>query len=729
MFEAFGKGPDGGVDGRHAASDGNIILQAKHYVDSGYSVLKSKMKKERASIDALAMDRYILVTSAPLTPHRKEELADIVGPKLQSTADILGPDELNALLRDNEDVERSHLKLWLSSSNVLSAVVNAGSHAFSATTESEIRAKVRVYAQNPSLTDAQKILDQGHVLIVSGPPGVGKTTLAEMLAYAHIGDAWEFIAIRSLEDGFARIQDSRKQIFFFDDFLGTIALDRQSLAATDSALAIFMNRIRKSPNARFVLTTRAYILNEARSVSDRLADERVAISTYVLNLDSYTRGIRARILYNHLLVGKTPQPHINELIDSGQIPKIVDHKNYNPRIIEGMTDAIQLSNIEADDYPKAFMSALANPSRIWEVAFKTHIDDPCRHLLVALFFSSSFGEEIAMLRRSFNSLHETICSKLGLPRALQDFENALRTLEGSFIDIEETSVNFINPSVRDFLSEYLIDSDILRAAASSAQTVRFAYTVWQFAKDKFLLAPAKTFIAGGFHSVIDILKTRPHRKLVDGNSIVVADMSNAARLTLLLEWWSETSNEAFLSAAAEIANDPPQGFDTWKDTDALVELIGKIEDGNYFQDHPNISTLKSQLENSVVILLEQGMWAYELKTVSDTVEKTPQLSPKIREAVKAAIINEIDNVTDICRDLDSSSTLSDHAEALKSLGPRADIPDWSLSSALEHIEERIAEIEEHETPSSRSPSFSDNSSDDDEFGDEAIEALFSGLRT
>ena len=68
-FEAFAKGPDGGVDGRHATSEAKTILQAKHYINSGYSALKSKMKKERASIDALEPDRYILATSCPLTPN------------------------------------------------------------------------------------------------------------------------------------------------------------------------------------------------------------------------------------------------------------------------------------------------------------------------------------------------------------------------------------------------------------------------------------------------------------------------------------------------------------------------------------------------------------------------------------------------------------------------------------------------------------------------------------
>lgn len=122
-FEAFPEGADDGMDGRHARADGSIVMQAKHYHRSGFATLKSKMAKERQSIDRLAATRCILVTSAPLTPKNKNALAQIIGPSLQTSGDTFGPGDLNALLRKYPDIEKAHQKHWAQSTSVLETVV------------------------------------------------------------------------------------------------------------------------------------------------------------------------------------------------------------------------------------------------------------------------------------------------------------------------------------------------------------------------------------------------------------------------------------------------------------------------------------------------------------------------------------------------------------------------------------------------------------------------------
>lgn len=122
-FEAFPDGPDDGMDGRHAAADGDVILQAKHYHRSGFAKLRAKMKQERSSIDALRPARYLLATSAALTPANKTQIAAEIGPALKNLGDIFGQQDLIALMRKFPEVETAHPELWQQSSAVLKTLI------------------------------------------------------------------------------------------------------------------------------------------------------------------------------------------------------------------------------------------------------------------------------------------------------------------------------------------------------------------------------------------------------------------------------------------------------------------------------------------------------------------------------------------------------------------------------------------------------------------------------
>ena len=155
------------------------------------------------------------------------------------------------------------------------------------------------------------------------------------------------------------------------------------------------------------------------------------------------------------------------LIGSGLIAKIIDHKNYNPRIIDWMTDSTRVGDILPEAYPPAFIDALTNPKQLWDIAFRTHISKTCQHLLLALFFCSEYGVGVEKLKNAYESLHPRLCAKYGDEHGPKDFEEALRILEGGFVKITGPLVGFVNPSLRDYLTEYLNDDALLREIARS----------------------------------------------------------------------------------------------------------------------------------------------------------------------------------------------------------------------------------------------------------------------
>jgi hypothetical protein len=572
-------------------------------------------------------------------------------------------------------------------------------------------------------------MESNHVVIISGPPGVGKTTLAEMLAYAYVGEEWEFVAIRSLDDGLAAIVDTKKQVFFFDDFLGKVALDTRALATRDSDLARFIKRVRNSPNARFILTTRAPIFEEARRVSEHLADPRLDIVKYVLDVGVYTRRIRARILYNHLFVAGTSREHIKALWDSGTIPKIVDHKNYNPRIIEAMTDNLHTGNLSPTDYAAAFLRALDNPHQLWDTAFRTHIRPMCRHLLFSLFFCSEYGAEIDDLKTAFNALHSTMCRIYNIPYGSNDFEESLKILEGGFISISGSRVSFINPSLRDYLTDYLDDAFLLATFASTAQKAGWAQSLWRHVQVTKAFADQKQSIALAFKPAAEAFPKLPVWKKDPTDPTVYRfyDLSLTDRISLLLSWARASDDAEFMTHALRIGERPLGEFSSWHDGMELVSLIRSLRNGADAK-LPSADKLATTLEDRLVAMFRDHMWPDELDRMYSAIENERELlTPDVFNAANEAVICTIESAREDATSVDSESTLEDHIKALKRLAPRAGIPPEKLNKAISDIQDRISEIDE-DVEEASSPDFSGRlPRDKDRFDDAALRNLFAPL--
>ena len=679
------------------------------------------MKKERSAIERLKPKRYILATSQPLTPLRKGKLQRLLEPFLRYTKDILGATDLNDLLRKYPNIEKGHIKLWLSSTAVLERLMRSASVAYTAITKEEILNKVRVYAQNASFDEALNVLKQRHVVIISGAPGVGKTTLAQMLAYAFIGEDWEFVAIKSLEDGFAAIDDTKRQIFFFDDFLGKIGLDKKALASKDADLARFLHRVQRSKNARFVLTTRAYIYEEARAVSESIGDKRFDISKYVLDVGIYTRRVKARILYNHLVASGLGNEFVVGLVESGLLPRIVDHKNYNPRIIEWMTDPTRMTSSPAD-YAKDFLEALDKPFAIWDRAFREHIPPKAQHLLISLFFTSKFETPFDDLRGAFECVHARLCAKHHVSSSPTDFEESVQLLEGSFIHISDGDVSFVNPSVRDYLSNYLSNESLLRELPYAARTANAAALLWEHAKEHCSMSKsaeldfiqAFTRVASQF----DKLPTSIWRE----EQLVRTDLPISERVELLAEWAYLSDLTIFSDAMLRMVENPPGTYSAWSDGDELLGLISNLRGGRW-RDVPHAESVADRLEQALVATIEVAD-ADDLKRILRALEMEYDIPESVRAAFEDSVRQEVRSVDEIVGQLESESEVEDHLETLTEL---AEWTGVNVSSAQVLAEARIDAIRSDVVDQYPDPDFSEQPKRRADFDDDALQNLFASL--
>ena len=727
-LEGFGPGPDGGVDGRHATDGSNLILQAKHKAGSTFASLKSVMKKERRAIDCLDLGRYILATSQLLTPLRKNQLAKIIGSALKNTGDILGCTELNAILGRNPAIEKAHIKLWLSSTAVLSRLLRSAAFAYTATSREEMFEKLCVFVPNPSFAKARQILEDRHVLIVSGPPGVGKTTLAQMLAYAYVGEEWEFTAVKSLDDGFAEIEDTKKQIFFFDDFLGKISLDRRALAARDTVLARFIRRVQRSKNARFILTTRAYIYEEARIVSESIGDPRLNISKYVLDVGVYTRRERARILYNHLVASSLSLDYVRALITDNALPKIVDHANYNPRIIEWMTDSTLLTDVGPESYVDRFINVLDHPIDIWDRAFREHIPSKAQHLLICLFFCSEYGEDLDKLHSAFNAVHARLCTHHNLTSSPTDFQDSLKLLEGSFISLCNRQASFVNPSVRDYLKQYLNDVNLLADLAPTAQSANWAQTVWQHYKSletQGSIAPSK-FVElfcpiGKRFKDLQAWHTSSSKPPV----VTRHDLSLTGRVKLLAEWAATSGTAGFADSLRDLVFDSSDSFSPWLDGAELPELIAAFRSGKWV-DFAGSGQIAEKLESHLIRILRSEPPSDDLNSIREAIEDADKddVSQEVANALVDAINYEIEQTSWNVREFESETELKDHAERLKEMATWAGI---DASSALRSVKSRLEKLREEKIETEVAAFPTGAARERDNFDDKSLKNLFEGL--
>ncbi len=130
-FQSFKVGKDKGIDLRYSTStnENKIIVQVKHYIKSGYNQLIYVLKnQEKRKIQLLNPERYIFVTSIPLSATDKETIKDLLCPYILNTNDIYGCDEINALLVRHDNIEKKYIELWCSNVNVLQAIINNGIH-------------------------------------------------------------------------------------------------------------------------------------------------------------------------------------------------------------------------------------------------------------------------------------------------------------------------------------------------------------------------------------------------------------------------------------------------------------------------------------------------------------------------------------------------------------------------------------------------------------------------
>jgi hypothetical protein len=445
-LEAFGHGPDGGIDLRAFAATAKIVVQCKHYAGSRFADLRAAARRERPKIASERPARYLLVTSQNLSRTQKDTLASDLEPYIADPADIVAQLDLNEMLGRHRAVEQNHFKLWLASVGVLERVVNSGQWERSEALMESICDRVKLYVQVPSYQRARAMLESGYVVALTGGPGVGKTTLAEMLALSYWHSGWQVVTISSdIDEAWNAYRRDRQQVFLYDDFLGQTDLSERRNKNESARIVRFIEHIQRKTSKRFIMTTRTQVLRQAELRDEEIGRGNFDVRACIVPLSDYRILARARILYNHLYFSHQPRSIIKEYVASSRYWAAVKHRNFTPRVIEQIFKRPASS---AEGLATALEAALDRPIELWRTMFVTALSEAARSIVLALVSFPPEGPTPDELRGSVD------CNAIA-------YTDALKALEGTWITIGDAAarqpvrISYASPSCRDFVLAFL----------------------------------------------------------------------------------------------------------------------------------------------------------------------------------------------------------------------------------------------------------------------------------
>lgn len=434
--------------------------------------------------------RVYLGTALHLLPRNKKNIR-LRFPLLQEEEDILGADDWEGCLAQHEKIRNRYPMLWKGDADNLRHLLRAEQDCIETAERElllqEMEASLRCFALPPQAGEAMQRLLREKALIITGEPGIGKTTLAHYLIHRLIvEEGYEPVRLHSdIREAHRPLRPDRKQVFLYDDFLGECFYRDHLRRREDGSIAEFIAHLRRCEGKLIILTSREYIFRQAAATYDSFREDNTKLYRLRLHIAAEAEDFRSEILHRHLLhkgfslrriAALTQTPRGKD--ESSPLQRIIRHPNFNPRILDTALRRIAALNPHCN-VASRLQQALNNPYELYETAFLNDLSEAQRAMLLALATlprDCPLGSLRHLMQQTEQELAEAP-------------EDSLHVLLGTFLTTQPDRlhrhlVNFHNPGVRDFCHRYLhlhpIETERLVRKGQSAEQLDYLLRFYRY---------------------------------------------------------------------------------------------------------------------------------------------------------------------------------------------------------------------------------------------------------
>lgn len=481
----FAAGRDGGIDLTDNVFSYNIIVQVKHYVKTDISGLISSLKKEIPKVEELKPNQYYICCSKDLTPLKVKKIRTMFSDYMNSDKNIITLNEIDDFLArpENIDIVRKHYKLWISTTNILQDIYNNNIFIDCEVLLSNIHNDENLFVQTAAYDHALECLSKNKTLFITGDPGIGKTITSKMLVlyYAAKGYRVRYTTdgtdLSTLKKALSQSPEA-KEIILLDDCFGQAYFNMKETQGNE--LLSLIKHVNISKNKQLILNSRITIYHEAQARTPELVKsfENKEYKVHIIDMSAIPNIEKAKILYNHLYFNNIKDEYFASIKQNKNYLKIINHPNYNPRIIEFVTNPHRYSTVSPTCYFDFILDHFSNPDKVWDDEYERNLLKVDRILLTTLFSLTDTTVSIELVKQCF---YARIQSLSDVDMTIDQFHNSLLRLQQSFVKVVDENnkrmLSMVNPSVNDY-----IDSRINKSTLEKYDLINSATSVMQLKK-------------------------------------------------------------------------------------------------------------------------------------------------------------------------------------------------------------------------------------------------------